>query len=91
MSQPSTGTLVVNNRNDEEKSYTVTLNNYPENKARITYKEGRQYEGDINCTRFVPHGVGTARYNNNSIYSGEWEDGDFHGKGVFTWADGSRY
>ena len=67
------------------------MNNYPENKARIVYNEGREYEGDINSERFVPHGRGTARYSNNSVYEGEWTDGQFHGKGTFTWPDGSRY
>ena len=40
-SQPSTGNLIVNNSEDDSKSYTVILNNYPENKARIVYREGR--------------------------------------------------
>ncbi len=40
-SEPTTGNLVINNPNDPLLSFTVFLNDYPQNKARIVYKEGR--------------------------------------------------
>ena len=40
-SEPSTGVLKVTNPNNDAHSYTVTLNHYPENKAKVSYKEGR--------------------------------------------------
>ena len=30
-------------------------------------------------------------YPNGSRYKGEWEDGKYHGQGVFTWLDGGRH
>lgn len=90
-SQPIKGNLIINNQENDMESYTVYLNNYPENKARIVFNEGRQYEGDINYDKFVPSGLGTAKYANGSFYEGEWEDGKFHGKGKFNWTDGSSY
>jgi hypothetical protein len=81
----------VNDPTDYSKSYTVVLNNYPAMKARIEYKDGREYEGYLNLRSFLPEGEGTSKYPNDSIYEGEWLNGEFHGKGKFTWANGTEY
>ena len=88
-SHPTTGKLVVNNQEDSSKSFTVLFNNYPSMKARVEYRDGREYEGYLNLKTFVPEGEGTSTYPNNSIYEGNWLSGEFHGQGKFTWPDGS--
>lgn len=90
-SVPTTGELTVNFQQDSTKSYRVVLDNYPLNKARIAYNDGREYEGYINTKTFVPEGEGTARYLNNSEYTGNWKNGEFDGFGKFSWQDGSFY
>ncbi len=40
---------------------------------------------------FVPHGRGVMKYENGSVYSGQWRDGRMHGNGAMRWEDGSRY
>lgn len=88
-SQPTTGKLTVNHPQDHNKSYTVFLSNYPAMKARIEYQDGREYEGYLNLKTFLPEGEGTSKYPNDCIYEGEWLNGEFHGKGKFTWPNGS--
>jgi hypothetical protein len=38
---PTTGRLAINNHANPNNSYVVTLDRYPEQKARITYQDGR--------------------------------------------------
>ena len=38
-----------------------------------------------------PHGKGVMQYNNGSVYSGDWEHGNFHGYGSCTYPDGSKF
>ncbi len=33
----------------------------------------------------------TETYSNGSTYTGEWQDGEWHGQGTMTYADGSTY
>jgi hypothetical protein len=40
---------------------------------------------------YVPHGRGTMRYFNGSVYSGQWRNGKMHGNGAIAWDDSSRY
>lgn len=40
---------------------------------------------------FIPHGRGIMRYDNGSIFSGQWENGKMHGNGMVRWEDGSIY
>ena len=57
------------------------------------YRNGRYtgwYKGD-RIQGYVPHGRGVMRYDNFSIYSGQWEEGIMHGNGIISWADGSSY
>jgi hypothetical protein len=39
----------------------------------------------------VPHGRGIMRYDNGSVYTGQWKDGKMHGNGTIRWEDGSIY
>jgi antitoxin component YwqK of YwqJK toxin-antitoxin module len=45
----------------------------------------------LNLKNFAPEGEGTSTYPNNSMYEGEWLNGEFHGMGKFSWPDGSEY
>lgn len=65
------------------------LDNYPVNKAKISYKDGRSYEGMIDLVSFAPDGEGTCTYPNQSVYEGGWSQGEFHGKGRFVWPNHS--
>ena len=69
----------------------MDLNNFPFNKSKILYADGRSYEGFINKKSFMPQGQGAAYYPDHSHYDGHWEDGQMHGEGSFYWADGSSY
>lgn len=40
---------------------------------------------------YVPHGRGIMKYENGSVYSGQWHDGRMHGNGTMRWQDGSWY
>lgn len=40
---------------------------------------------------YVPHGRGTMRYFNGSVYTGQWRNGKMHGNGAITWDDSSKY
>jgi hypothetical protein len=40
---------------------------------------------------YVPHGRGTMRYLNGSVYTGQWDNGKMHGNGMIRWEDGSVY
>jgi hypothetical protein len=40
---------------------------------------------------YVPHGRGIMKYDNGSVYSGQWYEGKMHGNGSMQWEDGSRY
>ena len=37
------------------------------------------------------HGKGHCSYSNGSVYDGKWFEDKFHGKGLLTFTDGSRY
>ena len=59
--------------------------------CRLTYNDGRQYEGEVLAGQ--PHGVGTEIVPGEagSQYKGEWVHGKFDGQGSIVNADGSRY
>lgn len=57
----------------------------------IRYSDGRVYVGQIDKTRFGPHGIGKVTFPNDSVYDGEWKDSEMDGHGVFRWKDGSYY
>lgn len=40
---------------------------------------------------YVPHGRGSMRYFNGSVYAGQWRNGKMHGNGAITWDDSSSY
>jgi hypothetical protein len=40
---------------------------------------------------YIPHGRGTMRYLNGSVYTGQWENGKMHGNGTIVWEDGAVY
>ncbi len=40
---------------------------------------------------YVPHGRGTMRYFNGSVYTGQWRNGKMHGNGSVRWEDRSSY
>ena len=59
--------------------------------------DGQIYSGEVNEFG-MPHGKGTVTYNSDSsryqdgtIYEGEWKDGKMHGQGVFRYASGNVY
>jgi hypothetical protein len=40
---------------------------------------------------YHPHGRGTMKYLNGSVYTGQWENGKMHGNGMIRWEDGAVY
>lgn len=90
-SAPRSGVVKIHNNHDESKSYTITLNNFPEGRSEIEYGDGRRYYGFINKRSFAPEGQGVATFLDGSKYEGSWEEGEMHGEGTFTWKDGSSY
>lgn len=47
--------------------------------------------GGIRATGFIPERRGRIRWEDGSIYSGQWNNGKMHGRGVMKWPDGSSY
>lgn len=88
---PTNGKLTVYNPETKDRKFTATIQEYPEKKAFIDYSDGRHYEGKINLHTFLPEGLGTMSYPNNTSYFGNWLKGMFHGEGNFKWPDGSEY
>ncbi len=48
-----------------------------------------QYSGDI--IDGTINGEGRAIYRDNEVYDGEWKSGKRHGKGTYTFSNGSVY
>jgi hypothetical protein len=61
---PTNGTFNVTNSEEPLKSYTITLDDYPNNKAKIVFHNGTEYLGDINFLTLLPSGEGEAHYTN---------------------------
>jgi hypothetical protein len=58
------------------------------------YESNGRYSGWYRGDRmkgYVPHGRGTMRYPNGSLYTGQWKKGRMHGNGTIKWEDGSQY
>jgi hypothetical protein len=72
---PSTGRLQINNLHDSTKSFVIILDDFPQNKTKIEYSDGRTYEGQVNKRSFAPEGEGIATFPDLSKYEGTWEDG----------------
>ncbi|MBR2295872.1 MAG: hypothetical protein IKA43_00520, partial [Clostridia bacterium] len=53
----------------------------------IKYPNGNSYEGAVNDRKF-PHGMGTMKYFDGSVYVGRWNFGAWYGEGTFI--DGRR-
>ena len=53
----------------------------------IKYPNGNSYEGAVN-DRKLPHGMGTMKYSDGSVYVGRWNFGAWYGEGTFI--DGRR-
>ncbi len=53
----------------------------------IKYPNGNSYEGAVNDRKF-PHGMGTMKYSDGSVYVGRWNFGAWYGEGTFI--DGCR-
>lgn len=53
-------------------------------------KGGKAEEDDdlLPSLSFLPSGKGSIKYKDSSCYEGDWEEGERHGKGVFTWPQG---
>ena len=65
----------VNNNNMEKfSSYVITLEESPDSQSN--------YRNWSNCVR-------THTHTNGDQYTGEWQDGKYHGQGTFTAAYGS--
>lgn len=88
---PRSGRFDVTNKELPEKSYTIILDDYPHNKAKISFKDGCLYIGEISFDSLLPHGQGEERYANQTSYAGGWQNGKYHGHGRFSWPDGSSY
>jgi hypothetical protein len=69
-SLPRSGQLLISNPADSSKSYTVTLMDFPEGPSKITYADGRTYEGSVSRRTFAPQGKGIAYFPDGSNYEG---------------------
>lgn len=66
-------------------------NDLPEGRGKMTYTDGRLYEGQWRAGK--RHGVGTYQsvIGSVSMYTGEWNNSLMHGKGKIVWANGDTY
>ena len=71
-SNPSTGTIYLNNSSDSTKNSTIKLDDFPNGRSEIEYGDGRKYFGFINKRNLAPHGEGTALFPDTSKYEGNW-------------------
>jgi hypothetical protein len=55
---PSSGRFDVTNHTNPEKSYSIILDDYPNQRARIIFKDGCEYVGEISFDTLLPHGQG---------------------------------
>eukprot|EP00546_Thalassionema_frauenfeldii_P020876 CAMPEP_0178903642 /NCGR_PEP_ID=MMETSP0786-20121207/5266_1 /TAXON_ID=186022 /ORGANISM="Thalassionema frauenfeldii, Strain CCMP 1798" /LENGTH=853 /DNA_ID=CAMNT_0020575027 /DNA_START=141 /DNA_END=2702 /DNA_ORIENTATION=- len=53
-------------------------------------KQCGKYTGFLNMQN-LPQGHGILRVDTGDVYEGEWENGQRHGQGVYTWYDGDLY
>jgi hypothetical protein len=72
-SMPRSGQLRITNASDPTKSYSVTLQDFPEGASKIGYGDGRSYEGAVSRRSFAPQGRGRALFPDGSSYEGDWE------------------
>lgn len=64
----------------------------PHGKGKMTWPEGRTYEGAFDQGKFAGYGVMTYPPEDPGIkYSGDWRDGNREGRGVMLFRDGGRY
>ena len=90
----TTSLLQTNNNNsnganggDEEDSVYVenTLITDP-------YGDAGEYSGDVLLLATnKPHGVGTMKYQDGRTYSGGWQNGQWHGKGIAIFSNGDQF
>ena len=65
-------------------------NNVKEGKGKVFYKKsGEKYTGEFKDNNI--NGYGKYQWSNKHIYEGNFVLGKMHGKGVYTWPDGSIY
>jgi hypothetical protein len=65
-------------------------NNVKEGKGKVFYKKsGEKYSGEFKDNNI--NGYGKYQWSNKHIYEGNFVLGKMHGKGVYTWPDGSVY
>ncbi len=57
---------------------------------RAIYKDGSEYNGTLSNDG-LKHGAGSLKFSDGSQYTGQFENGFFHGLGIIVEADGSRY
>ena len=76
--------------NDGEATYEGKfLNGVFHGKGKMTYPDGRIYQGDWKDDK--ANGRGTETAFNGDIYVGDWKDSKKHGKGIETSPNGSIY
>lgn len=59
--------------------------------SKIFYRDGRIYEGEIDCKKLIPHGRGRVRFGTFDVkdnYDGDWKNGLYDGFGTFYWKSG---
>jgi hypothetical protein len=61
-----------------------------ERKAGMLESDEFTYEGQFSDNKFQGWGQITSKANGEKMV-GEFADGQYHGKGVYTWPDGRRY
>ena len=77
--------------NDEDRYIEDNLNNEPQNKRKIYYKNGNvKYEGELFNGK--PHGNGKFYYKNGNLrYVGQFVNGKKEGKGIYYCKNGNYY
>lgn len=71
----------------------ITVADFEENNACITFKDQSEYRGEID-SNLQPSGKGRLNFSASSPashYQGSWQQGLYHGQGEYHWKDGSLY
>jgi len=82
------GTMVEGTTNPMRLSQKTGTGNI--NPPELVSPQVRKYEGQSN-TAGKMHGKGIMRYENGSIYDGEWDSGKRQGYGKYHWSNGDLY
>lgn len=70
--------------------HCIWNNDEPTNPFKISFSNGNKYHGECNID-LKPHGSGSMKYADGSIYIGSWVNGKRHGMAIYRMANSDYY